>query len=370
MLIINKYLRHNFRICYLCAFKTQNMKKIFTALLVLMVIACKQEPRDYVTLSGQIVNPNEDKILTVLKGNDYKREITLNEDGTFSDTLKVEEGVYKFKHGAEYGQVYLKNDNEISFTLDNNDFDNTLKFEGDNADKSNFYIANLLMPSNYLDASIFDLPEEEFNKAIAVLKDGFSKLKSEYPGLDEEFFQEEEKKLEGTIKSYTDYYQSKLAVRKAIPTGTQSPNFENYENFKGGTTSLSDLKGKYVYIDVWATWCGPCKREIPSLKKLEDVYHGKNIKFVSISTDNGRGYKDRSFEASKVGWKKMITEKEMGGIQLFAGKVWKTSDFRSFYKIQGIPRFILIDPTGKVVNADAPRPSCPALVQLFDSLNI
>ena len=346
------------------------MKKILVLLVVLTVFSCKQEPKDYVTLSGQILNPNESKLLIVFKGKDYKKEITLNDDGTFSDTLNIEEGAYRFKHGAEYGQVYLKNDNEISFTLDNNDFDNTLKFEGDNADKSNFFIANLLMPNNYLDGGIFDLPEDEFNKAINGLKDGFTQLKSDFPTLDEAFFQEEEEKLQGTIKSYTDYYQSKLALRKGIPEGTPSPNFENYENFKGGTTSLSDLKGKYVYIDVWATWCGPCKREIPSLKKIEEKYHGKNIEFVSISTDNGRGYKERTFEASKLGWKKMITEKEMGGIQLFAGEVWSKSEFRNFYKIKGIPRFILIDPAGKVVNADAPRPSSPALIELFNSLNI
>jgi thiol-disulfide isomerase/thioredoxin len=346
------------------------MKKILTALVVLTVLACKQEPKDFVTLSGQILNPNESKLLTVFKDKDYNKEIALNDDGTFTDTLKIEEGVYRFKHGEEYGQIYLKNDSEISFTLDNNDFDNTLKFKGDNADKSNFYIANYLMPGNYLDAGIFDLPEEKFNKTINGLKDGFTKLKSDFPTLDESFFQNEEEKLEGTIKSYTDYYQSKLALRKSIPAGTPSPKFENYENFKGGTTSLSDLKGKYVYIDVWATWCGPCKKEIPSLKKIEEKYHGKNIEFVSISTDNGRGYKERTFEASKLGWRKMITEKEMGGIQLFAGEVWGKSEFRNFYKINGIPRFILIDPAGKVVNADAPRPSSPSLIDLFNSLNI
>jgi len=45
----------------------------------------------------------------------------------------------------------------------------------------------------------------------------------------------------------------------------------------GGTTSLDDLKGKYIYIDVWATWCGPCKAEIPFLKDVEKKYHGKKL---------------------------------------------------------------------------------------------
>ena len=65
-----------------------------------------------------------------------------------------------------------------------------------------------------------------------------------------------------------------------------------------------------------------------------------------------------------------IAEKEMGGIQLFAGDVWKDSDFRTFYKINSIPRFILLDPEGIIINPDAPRPSSPKLKKLFNSLNI
>jgi len=65
----------------------------------------------------------------------------------------------------------------------------------------------------------------------------------------------------------------------------------------------------------------------------------------------------------------MITEKELGGIQLFADNNWK-SKFVTDYVISGIPRFILIDPEGKIVNANAPRPSDPELINLFTTLNI
>ena len=343
------------------------MKKLIALVSVFAIIACKEEPKDYATLSGKITNPSETKTITVLKGRNYKKEIKMNDDGTFSDTLKIEEGIYYFKHGDEYGKVFLKNDNKTSLTLDNNDFDKTLKFEGDDANRSNFYIAKTLMVDEYLDNDTFDLPEDEFNKAVSGLKDGFTTLKADYPGLDETFFKDEEDNLDKMIKSYTDYYQSKLAMRKAFPAGTPSPTFENYENFKGGTTSLSDLKGKYVYVDVWATWCGPCKREIPSLKKLEKEYHGKNIEFVSISVDDEK--RSGSMEKAHASWKKMVAEKELTGVQLFSDKAWK-SDFVQAYKIQGIPRFILIDPKGNIVNPDAPRPSSAALVELFNSLSI
>ncbi|GAL65082.1 TlpA family protein disulfide reductase [Algibacter lectus] len=147
---------------------------------------------------------------------------------------------------------------------------------------------------------------------------------------------------------------------KKVQTGKPSPKFENYINYAGGTTSLDDLKGKYVYIDVWATWCGPCIGEIPSLKKVEKQYHGKNIEFISISVDREKSYEK---------WKTMIKEKELGGIQLFADNEFQ-SQFIKDYVINGIPKFILLDPSGNIVNANAPRPSNPELISLFEGLKI
>ncbi len=147
---------------------------------------------------------------------------------------------------------------------------------------------------------------------------------------------------------------------KMVAKGSPSPKFVNYENYAGGKTSLDDLKGKYVYIDVWATWCGPCIGEIPSLKKVEAQYHDKNIEFVSISIDKTKDHEK---------WKTMIEEKELGGMQLFADNDWN-SDFVKDYLIQGIPRFILIDTEGNIINANAPRPSSPKLIDLFNEYNI
>lgn len=143
---------------------------------------------------------------------------------------------------------------------------------------------------------------------------------------------------------------------KDLVKGKPSPQFVNYENHKGGSTSLTDLKGKYVYVDVWATWCGPCIREIPSLKDVEKKFHNENIEFVSASIDEMKNH-DK--------WKSMVTEKELGGTQLMADKAWQ-SEFVRDYGIDGIPRFILIDPDGNIVSADAPRPSNPKLIELLE----
>ena len=163
-----------------------------------------------------------------------------------------------------------------------------------------------------------------------------------------------------TNKKYNEKIAKAYNGLTLLTKGNPSPKFTDYENYAGGTTSLDDLKGNYVYIDVWATWCGPCKAEIPSLKKVEKQYHGKNIEFVSVSIDVRKDHEK---------WKKMIKDMELGGTQLFADDNWK-STFIEDYMIKGIPRFILIDPLGNIVNSNAPRPSNKKLTQLFDELEI
>ncbi|MFB9076131.1 TlpA family protein disulfide reductase [Flavobacterium procerum] len=167
------------------------------------------------------------------------------------------------------------------------------------------------------------------------------------------------------INSSTDQANNKVISQiyeKLLPIskGNMSPKFVGYDSYSGDKVSLDDLKGKYIYIDVWATWCGPCKVEIPHLGKIEEEYKGKNIQFLSISIDK---------RADIEKWKKMINDKKMGGIQVIADNAWD-SKFIQDYFIKGIPRFILIDPQGKIISSNAPRPSEAKLRDLLNGLNI
>lgn len=144
---------------------------------------------------------------------------------------------------------------------------------------------------------------------------------------------------------------------KMMASNAMSPDF-SYVNIDNKKVALKDLRGKYVYIDVWATWCGPCKAEIPFLQKVEKDYHGKNIEFVSLSVDK---------QADKSKWEKYVKENKLGGIQVIADKDFE-SEFIRKYNIAAIPRFILIDPKGKIVSGNALRPSDPALRDLLNTL--
>jgi thiol-disulfide isomerase/thioredoxin len=133
-----------------------------------------------------------------------------------------------------------------------------------------------------------------------------------------------------------------------------------FQDLEGNDVELADFKGKYTYIDLWATWCGPCIKEIPSLQKLEKEYEDGNIHFVSVSIDE---------EEDLDKWKRFVKEKNLHGNQLIADKV-ADSILSKAFNIKNIPRFLLLDPEGKVVDASAPFPSDPNLVALLEELDI
>ena len=150
-----------------------------------------------------------------------------------------------------------------------------------------------------------------------------------------------------------DKAEKRIHKTNRVKAGDMAPLFK-YPDINGKEISLESLRGKYVLIDVWATWCTPCRDEIPHLKEMEMKFHGKNIVFVSISCDKDKG-----------AWEKMVKEKEMTGIQLHAGM---DMDLINSYKIEFIPRFILVDPEGKVVNVEMPKPSNPEMKKTLETL--
>ncbi|WP_165503643.1 TlpA family protein disulfide reductase [Pedobacter hiemivivus] len=136
-----------------------------------------------------------------------------------------------------------------------------------------------------------------------------------------------------------------------------APDFSYYD-VNDKLVRLNELRGKYVYIDIWATWCAPCKVEIPFLSRLESDYSTKNIIFLSLSVDNS---------SDKAKWVSYVKNNKLGGIQVIADKDFN-SDFIRKFSVASIPRFILIDPVGQIVFSNAARPSDPDLRNHLDHL--
>ena len=307
------------------------------------------------SFKAEIANRNTDAI-TFLDRNNGKeiKKIEIGKDGVFKDSFGVEEGFYMLYDGKEYTQLFLKNGYDLKLKMDAKKFDESIVYSGKGAVENNILAQNALEDAKYDYDALLASTEEGFSKLIAE-KTAAELLRLENKKLDATFIALQKKNIEKSVTGLTKYHGEALKTKKM--DGSMSPSFE-YDNYKGGKTKLEDFRGKYVYIDVWATWCAPCRAEIPFLKKLEEKYHEKNIVFVSLSIDQQKDVEK---------WRKLIKDKELGGVQVFADNDWN-SQFVKDFNITGIPRFILVDPNGKIVKADAPRPSSPTIEAEFDAL--
>lgn len=127
-----------------------------------------------------------------------------------------------------------------------------------------------------------------------------------------------------------------------------------FEDKDGNSHRLSDFKGKYIYVDLWASWCGPCVAEVPHLQKLEKELKNKDVIFISISLDTKR-----------EDWEKKMEQLGMHGHQWHA-----TSDlFSEMLNVKGIPHFLLYDKEGKLLEYKALRPSNSQLKAQLETLN-
>ena len=345
------------------------MKKIIMLLTAITLVACSEKSNNpYVTLEGNINNAELDSI--VILGKNFKKSIKVNEDGSFKDTLKVVDGFHGISDGKQQGFLYLKNGYDMDMEIDMEHFPQSIVYEGEGSITNNYLGEKIqfIKDEKLTDyAAFFALEKDEFDSRLGDLKTNLDNFLKSTKGLDAEVIKIENESNDKLIKFFQSNYESEHANYVGLNAGDPSPKF-NYPDQNGKNVSLDDLKGKYVYVDVWATWCGPCKKEIPFLKEMDEEYKGKNIAFVSMSIDDDRSH-GGSWEKANEDWKKMVSEKELGGIQIFAPKGWQ-SEFVKDYKINGIPRFILVDPAGNIVSASAPRPSSEELIKLFDEENI
>ena len=149
-------------------------------------------------------------------------------------------------------------------------------------------------------------------------------------------------------------YKAKFDKWDLSRPGNPSPEISAVD-IDGKQWTLADFRGKYIYIDMWATWCAPCRREMPYLKALEEKFKDAQIVFLGLSTDS-----------DKTKWEAMVKTGELTGVQLYLGP---QSAFQKAYQIDGIPRFILLDKEGKIIDNNMSRPSQDATAAALEALD-
>jgi len=393
------------------------------SLSIFFISSCSQDPIK-TTIKGSIVNPVSDELVFNFAEISYQAKV--DADGNFKITLNQDSAQYVTLLHGERTKMFIKPGDNIEVYFDTKEFDETMtyKYSPESsflayklilAEERDFYgkslyladkvsyemelenfKSNLMQRLDRFENGYFKITEQKsINASVERYlkrKETFSdrteeellylwetsKLSKEYnfigllSTLNKAEFDENldiyETKMNSALeplKKLNNYEEEKGKITKIVASwrerkddydnmpkdGDMSIDF-SYPNISGEIISLSSFRGRLVYIDVWATWCGPCIAEIPSLERLQKDYENKDIVFLSVSVDT-----------DKEAWEKMLTEDQLGGVQLWADG-W--SQITKSYAIFGIPRFMLVDKSGELIAVDAPRPSSNEIRSMID----
>ena len=328
-------------------------------LLAFLIFGCDQEKQGSLsTIEVKILNQQLlDSLIIYDKEKSWEVKSTLHfkESNSVLDTMNIQESklyqVYSFIDGtqAELGELLISPNSKIVVSIDENSpFDSSI-YSG-SFERSNNFFAYSKKYQNQLSEIVRKGIEQE---ELDVLIQEKGKLVNE-KGMSLNIVDSLQTYVKEKFDQFSDILKKKNIkyVYKASLINSMGNAF-SFKDINNKEIALSDFKGKYIYIDVWATWCKPCKVEHVFLKELEEHFSDNDeLQIMSISID-------REYDK----WEKYISSKSIEGTQLYSGS---NSDFVKFYDIGALPRFIFIDKAGRIISPDEIRPSNPETLKKLE----
>ena len=320
------------------------------------------------TLSGTILAPTGDSVTVwCMKPEGGRRTVQhvlakapVDAQGRFTLRFDLDSArTLTFGDGSEVTDLFMLPGESLGLSLHTAYFDESLRFTGDGAERNGalatLALADEIDQLGLLHHAFSDGPDtaalarhidERRLHMDAMLDD----LVREHPELAGKLTARKAQNVRTAAwnKQYVPQSVAFSALRKEA-VGKPAWDFKGVD-LHGDTVHLSQFKGKTTVVDFWATWCGPCKAELPSWAELQKQY-GDRINFVSVSIwDDAAKWKEMS--AGLGHQHSLFIAKELQG-QLDP------------YRITGIPRYMVIDKDLRIVTIDAPRPSSPELTKYF-----
>lgn len=301
------------------------------SLLLSSAAVCAQE-KSNVEITGTVKGQNSGKVY--LQKFDNKMFFTL-------DSAELKDGTFKFKKTLKlpelYGLTIDKEESPLYVFLEKGKVDVSLDPES--------YYRNSVVTGSVSNDLFTSYKKQKEVKIDAFIKENPSSLVAAYVlyrdfsyRLSPEEIRQNLQLLDPKLSNtpYVAVLKDLVNVLTRVGVGNKAPDFDGLTP-EGKSTKLSDHFGKYLLLDFWASWCGPCRRENPNLVKAYQKYHDKGFEIFAVSLDK-----------DKEAWLKGIKDDNLSWTHVSDLAFWNSAAAK-LYGVRAIPANVLIDPNGVIV---------------------
>lgn len=350
------------------------MKKIFGFLAATAIfVACGEEKAGNVSITGNITNGTDKKLYIEQMSftpKTFKDSVEIGSDGSLKFNPKVpEKGFYKvYQNPSNFVILILDTVDKITINGDLTNIAETYTVEGNKDSELLWQFNNYMkISARKLDSLSKVFAQNQSSPDIAAIQQDLEakymvevKNKEEFLAkfvrdnsssfaclavveqLNADDFYEEYKLVNKNLlekypnSEYTITFNSRVSELGKLAVGTQAPDIIMNDP-SGKTLKLSDLKGKIVLIDFWASWCKPCRAENPNVVRVYNTYKSKGFEIFGVSLDKEKGAWEAAIQQDKLTWN------HVSDLGFWNSPVVKT------YNISGIPFTVLLDKEGKII---------------------